>query len=497
MDETTSQRVVEEACESIDAFSWLVGGLVLYGCTPEWIELRQGITEFIATCANTPREDPEGSQRLACFVPAGHGKTTIARLVKREIHSHRDVHLVVDGLTGSWQTLRQAAEQPGSCFIVDGLPSDTASRSTTFGRLGQIKGDLLLLADPIHELDKGTEGLEHLSLRHVDLRPADKACWLLGLIWEEARAREAQGGQEADSIVRRLPKPCMIALCDSYALEQRISNLTGFARSLVDRIVVDGLGSPQAELDAGAFLEVSLPLLRESETGRGPDRYHVWTEGETDVTILSLASRLAAGRLNGGLLEGLEIVATGMGREGGTTNMISVVMERRTHKSRDLFLLDNDPPGRRAKEILKDLDQRTMLLPEVFCRKQGACADMVEVEIEDLISLSCIDRFFEARRDLTPEYEGLHYGSPEKRHLVVRGADKGALVDWLCDNASYEDLERVTFVLCEIRQNLGLPIPIPRNETRAWRDRLCGDAHPSSGAGLRPLPWWYVAASAE
>jgi hypothetical protein len=77
-------------------------------------------------------------------------------------------------------------------------------------------------------------------------------------------------------------------------------------------------------------------------------------------------------------------------------------------------------------------------------------------EIEDLVSLACVDRFYESKLDLLPEAEYLMYGSDERRRLVVRGADKDQFVLWMQANATIDEVQNLIRLVKHIRSMFGL-----------------------------------------
>jgi hypothetical protein len=113
----------------------------------------------------------------------------------------------------------------------------------------------------------------------------------------------------------------------------------------------------------------------------------------------------------------------------------------------------------------------------------------LSAEIEDFISLACLDRFYEANAELRPEEETIRYKAPARRRLVVSGEDKETLLRWLESNASLPDLENLFFVFCEIRARFTLKNPFSPGDLVKWRKRLLEESNPGKQLGSRPRHW--------
>jgi hypothetical protein len=73
---------------------------------------------------------------------------------------------------------------------------------------------------------------------------------------------------------------------------------------------------------------------------------------------------------------------------------------------------------------------------------------------------------------------------------VVEGIHKEALIQWLEVNASFEELENIFFMLCEIRNRFSLRIPLSHLEMGTWKKRLQDNFEPGKHLGERPGHWW-------
>lgn len=171
--------------------------------------------------------------------------------------------------------------------------------------------------------------------------------------------------------------------------------------------------------------------------------------------------------------------------DGGTSRIPTIVVEMGTRRYSDLFLFDCDPPGRSAKEKLQILEQDAILLdPQLSCSRCDT-----DVEIEDFISLSCLDRFYQQHPDYRPEKELIKYKLPIGRRLVVEGIHKEVLIHWLEANAEFADVENMFYLLCEMRQRFSLRNPLSPKEMSDWKRRLQVDLDTTKHVGNRPSHW--------
>jgi hypothetical protein len=94
-----------------------------------------------------------------------------------------------------------------------------------------------------------------------------------------------------------------------------------------------------------------------------------------------------------------------------------------------------------------------------------------------------------ANPDLRPEREVIRYKPPVSRRLVVDGADKEQLIQWLDANAALDDLENLLFMLCEVRGRFSLRNLPAMKEKQTWRKRLAEESDPKKHFGNRSEHW--------
>lgn len=193
---------------------------------------------------------------------------------------------------------------------------------------------------------------------------------------------------------------------------------------------------------------LSTPLIE-------PTKAILVVEGETDVTYLRLAATLAAQQKGWQLLDGLDVRPAGTGREGGGIAVVQHVSELSRDGISALGLFDYDTPGRSAFEAAGHQGLERLLLPTHF---DPLHRDAVEarVEIEDLLPVEIIARFYSSHTSLSPEEKHWRLGN---WRIVPRGADKHTLAAWVSEVACYEDMTRLIYVLGQVRQRLKLPCP--------------------------------------
>jgi hypothetical protein len=108
----------------------------------------------------------------------------------------------------------------------------------------------------------------------------------------------------------------------------------------------------------------------------------------------------------------------------------------------------------------------------------------VVVEIEDLLPVDVLVHFYETHRDLRPQER--HWYSGYWR-VVPAGPDKEALANWVADTCDFSELEAFAYVLCVIRQELGLPLPGDVTPLAQWEKRIRGKQVEDRTAGLSKL----------
>lgn len=192
----------------------------------------------------------------------------------------------------------------------------------------------------------------------------------------------------------------------------------------------------------------------------------VVVEGSTDVTYLRTAAELALQERGWRLLDGCELRAAGLDRGGGAKAVWQRLIELRATSVDCVGLFDNDKVGRRECGIARDQTLQVELLPAEFDRLRLDNEERA-LEVEDLLSLAILDRFFAEHPGLDPEEIRWRNGS---WRIVPQGNDKAVVAEWMASEMRIEDCERLVYVLCVLRKSLGLPLPIENLDK--WRSEL-------------------------
>ncbi len=479
-EETT--KTVEAMLRDFSIFTTTLGGLEFYGHSADFHDLLC-LCRDLASRRST--DEIASGRKAYLFIDSRHGKSSIARATEMEAKSSGLSAYRFDGTVGATQReLRGLRPEADAIVLVDGVPEAAGPRRTLLECFNSLDAKGLLFAPPEYFADANLDSnVPRLRLNHVDQRPIDKLAWLVGLVREHLRGDNGLVSATLFDALAQLPARALITL-SSATLGAKITELPALARSIAEALRLSvglepGGVFPQEEL-AVIFMEFYSPAARQSTLG-----FRLWVEGESDCRILKLVARLVRQAREKDLEEGLFILPLGEGREGGTSRATEVVMSQQTRRNKDVFLLDFDDPGKNAKEALRILQQDVLLLdPRISCSRSDS-----DVEIEDFISLSCLDRFYGAYPDLRPEKEIVRYKIPATRRIVVDGVDKETLVNWLDSNASLTDLENLFYLLCEIRGRFSLKNLLSVKELHGWRKKLEEEFNSDKHVGKRPLHW--------
>lgn len=251
-----------------------------------------------------------------------------------------------------------------------------------------------------------------------------------------------------------------------------VESLRSMLRQMADALITGGelldgmLRRPLEARDVSDALLASLRVTSNVSIGQTAPAVVV-VEGSTDVTYLHAAATLARARWGWSLLDGCEVVPAGDDRRGGAEKVWHRLFELTAHSVDCIGLFDNDDVGRREHKVTRKQNQRAELLPPEFDRLRLP-QDHRSLEIEDLLCLRVLDRFYEEHADLEPEERRERVGG--LRRVTPQGVDKQTLADWAAARMTVEECERVVYVLCRLRKGLGLPAP--REDFDEWLREL-------------------------
>jgi len=480
--EQVDLRIVEELIAGqVSVFSHELGGLEFYGHSAEFRDLLRFCRDFTMVESG----ESGGSRKAYLFLPASHGKSSLAKAIALQASANGLKVSRFDGTLGTTsKELRDLQAQKDVLVIVDDVPETSQMRSTLLDRFNALNGPGILFARPEYSSDASLRpNISAVTIAHVDERFLDKVAWLLGLVLEALRDETGAVPEESIAAFRSLPKGVLSTLCRVH-LGEKVSKLRLLSEKIGQAIQLGvSLGTIPVLSDEGLaaiFVEFHSSGLPQNGVG-----FRLWVEGESDSRLLKLVCRLAHSAHEIDLGQGLTIIPLGVGRDGGTSKVTEIVVGQRTKRNRDIFLLDCDEPGRHAQKELEILDQDVVLLDVKL-----ACARMDEdVEIEDLISVGCLDQFYAENVSLRPEREIIRYKPPMSRRLIVNGIDKELLIEWLEDHAELKDLENVLFMLCEARSRFSLKNLPAMKDKQIWRKRLAEEVDSYKCLGKRSDQW--------
>ena len=183
--ENENLLIVEELLSGeLSAFSNELGGIEFYGYSSEFRGLLRLCRDF--TFAESSES---GSRKAYLFLPASHGKSSLAKAITSQASARGLKAVRFDGTLGATsKDLRDIQKQKDVLVIVDGVPETSQARSTLLERFNVLAGSAVLFARPEYSSDASLRpNITAVTLAHVDERYADKVAWLLGLVLESLR----------------------------------------------------------------------------------------------------------------------------------------------------------------------------------------------------------------------------------------------------------------------------------------------------------------------
>jgi hypothetical protein len=206
---------------------------------------------------------------------------------------------------------------------------------------------------------------------------------------------------------------------------------------------------------ADALLAV-VGVIREEQPPEREDLIRIVVEGSTDATYLERAAQLADEEWGVDLLSGCQVAPPGGERAGGAEKAVRELFSLEVQSITAIALFDDDEPGRTAAKNARNLKaQKVLLLPAEFDPLKAPHGSGT-VEIEDLLPLPLLERFYTTHPELEPEETTVRRGLTR---VAVAGPDKEIAANWVCQHASFQDMQKVVCVLCMLRESIGLPLP--------------------------------------
>lgn len=403
--------------------------------------------------------------RLFLVGPAGTGKSLFVSALIADAQSQGQRVTIVSPATTA-EFLGDLAKGAISLLAVHamGALSSSAQKAIVANRarcsIGMVVAAEGLSATTAAAL---TEPLDLVvELPPIESRPRDVLA-LCNLMWPEIC------GVDSD-LLTNVDDEAAVALCRG-PYEWGAESLRRVLEQLADALITMGDlvdGEFRRTVETSDVTEAVLAVIRS-------ERPSHWTptsaaaivvEGTTDATYLAAAAAVAEHAWQWNLLEGCEIVPAGEDRAGGAEKVWKRLLGLSEVSSDCVGLFDNDDVGRREFAFARKHSLGVELIPPEFDRLGLADHDRC-VEIEDLLCVRVLDRFYGAREDLQPEERRERLG---RRRVVPKGVDKEALASWARTEMTIEDCERLVYLLCRLRKALGLPIP--RDDLDSWLRNL-------------------------
>ncbi|MFC7276051.1 hypothetical protein ACFQS1_18820 [Paractinoplanes rhizophilus] len=319
----------------------------------------------------------------------------------------------------------------------------------------------------------------YLRVPHLDRRP-DDLLLVAAMIWS------------------RMSMPPLADACDESFTEVVLQgtyargawSIEAILTSMAELLETSGDlagGHFNRKITSGDFMPHLLRLFREQteQSAVAPTDAILVVEGETDEMYLRRAAELATEEQGWTLLDGLQIESP-TGRTGGGSAVVDRLLDLRRDGIAGIGLFDRDPPGSAAMDIARKHDlKRYQLLPKFDPLDRGDEGALVE--IEDLLPVELLSRYYQERPDLSAEERHWRLG---RWRIVPLGKDKGDLAAWVCSVATYADLERYVYLLVVVRQKLGLPCPTELPD-KPWLSRLqqrpADASQPSISSSAHPV----------
>lgn len=364
------------------------------------------------------------------------------------VHDEADIGRVANAISSESDLL----------LIIDDLDGLSMSAQIGLIRLVLARGArCLVTASDLHGsprfLLEDASDVAFAALTSLEDRQGDVGC-LLGLFWSELNdvALSASEIMTVDALRELARGPWGRGGHDLRLVVQSLSDLLDLEGAME-------AGHPGRLLGVADIRGAILDLLRaeldvsprsESRAGR------IYVEGETDSVLLGHAASVASSVWQAELLRGLEIVPAGLGREGGAKRVVARAIADLESGTDVVGLLDNDLDGRHQLENARRFGVPVLLIPAQFDPLAlDASNERLEVEIEDVLPVELIGRFYADHPALNPESD-IRRGN--RRRIQVSGPDKADFARWVEVNATPQDLMPLVYVLCRLVEMFKLPL---------------------------------------
>lgn len=413
----------------------------------------------LVTALNTLREHSSAS-RVIVEGGLGSGKSLAASAFQAScLSSGVDAVFVHEGTKGELKVPRGAH---AGALIVDNLDRLSPGMRATVFRIPATTGGVLITAARLNAVERESLGSSD-SLHHIgswDERRED-ALIMASLAWGDVGRGTELADLCADGVAEELclgPWPR-----GAHSIRETVTNL-------VEALELEGYFERALRpIEVGDVRGALLAVVRRGQHPEEPDAVHIVVEGSTDATYLETAGRLATEAWESDLLSGCRVLAPGEVRQGGANRALQEVIRLEALGVTAIMLLDDDDAGRSARDVAKKLGgTRFYLLPAEFDALRRP-AGRGATEIEDLLPIKLLEEFYAENSDCEPEERTTRGGLTR---IVVAGADKDRVANWVCDRASFEDMRKLVYVICNLREHVGLPLPAASPALPNWLKEL-------------------------
>ncbi len=402
--------------------------------------------------------------------PTGVGKSVLLGALISEATARNYSITIVSAATDP-SALRAVAQGSVQVLVVNRLDELSASvRRAILDNRGRCSVGVVASAERLSAVTAAalTDPLDRvINLPPLENRPHDILA-ISQLLWPEICG-------EASDLLRNCLDEAAESLSKGPYL-YGVNSLRGALEQLADALITSGDlrgGEFRRIIEARDIADALLASIRGQHltaSGVAVDAVIV-VEGSTDATYLSAAASLAEQVWGWKLLDGCQLLPAGEERRGGAGAVWRRLFELSGRSVECVGLFDNDDVGRREYAMARRQNLRAELLPAEFDRlrlpDEHRC-----LEIEDLLCLRILDRFYRVHPHSEPEEVRLRVGG--LRRVAPQGADKESLAEWASREMVLEECERLIYVLCRLRKSVGLPVP--RNDMDNWlQDLLAAD----------------------
>ena len=349
-----------------------------------------------------PISASEPTRRICISLPQGHGKTCLARAVERAARSNGLLTArYIDGTRNiAANEIRKAKEDGCILLVLDGLPITQSHRSQLLTRVVQAYVHAILFCDPAYIEDSAlvTFGAKFV-VQHVDEWAIDKLALILGYAREVLHQERFERSGTEDRLLS-LSGSALTALTTTIRCGDKAAMLPKLGEQLGALLQIRSALNNVKHIEIRDLLKLLQPFIGNIPSPSSLRVHRLLVEGDTDLRLFQLAAALADSTRR--LLAGLELRLIGTaGRGGGTSQLAETIAREQTSPEWYLFLFDNDSSGRAARDLVSKLGQRFLILPQPLATNSW----LDDFEIEDLVSVDCVDRFYESETNLLPEAE--------------------------------------------------------------------------------------------